>query len=27
VEDENLVYAVTKSGVEIFLDNSNAKDI
>ncbi len=27
VEDENLVYAVTKSGVEIFLDNSNAKDM
>ncbi|MDD5770222.1 MAG: valine--tRNA ligase [Candidatus Gracilibacteria bacterium] len=27
IEDENLVYAITKSGVEIFLDNSNAKDM
>lgn len=27
VEDDSLVYTVTKSGVEIFLDNSNAKDM
>lgn len=27
VENEDLVYAVTKSWVEIFLDNSNAKDM
>jgi len=27
VENENLVYAITKSWVEIFLDNSNAKDM
>lgn len=27
VDDENLVYAVTKSWIEIFLDNSNAKDM
>lgn len=26
-EDENLVYAVTKWGIEIFLDSSNAKDM
>lgn len=27
INDENLVYAVTKSWIEIFLDNSNAKDM